>query len=146
MIQKHSGLTRTYLPTFSLDMAVPSVQEIDSNTEVSKLFVDHVTKNHKGLNWKIFRYTLNPTNYKSFVYAFAITALNSNPCYITTWQFVSNAKRMRKSILRNNIVLSKTETNLLNNCINYQENADIESRRKTKYTNFIENLKLQYLG
>ena len=146
MIKKHSGLTRTYLPTFDLSVNVPSVQEIDSKTEIGKLFTDHVTKNHKGLNWKIFRYNLNQDNYKSFMYAFALTALDSNPSHSTVWQFSSSARRMQNAILRNGIILSKPESDLLQSCIQYSVSKDMKKYREAKYGKIIEDLKKQYLG
>lgn len=146
MTKEHSGLTRIYLPTFSLNVNVPSVLEIDSKSEIGKLFTDHVTKNHKGLNWKIFRYTLNPANYKSFMYAFALTAFDSNPATSTVWQFSSCARRLKRAIERNGIVLSKTESDLIQACIYYQLDGHIQSYRDKKYTEIIEDLKKQYLG
>ena len=70
MTQKHSGLTRTYLPTFNLQEEIPKLGDIIEKTPIGTLFINHVALNHSGLNWKIFRHKLNPNNYESFIFAF----------------------------------------------------------------------------
>lgn len=146
MTKKHSGIMRTYLPPFSLSVNIPSIQEIDSKSDLGYLFVNHITQNHKGLNWKIYRYKLNSNNYKSFIYAFALTAINLNPTSNTSWQFVSNAKRLSKAIQKNHIILSNTEEKLIKNCIDFQINKEIKRFRIQKYDEIITELKNEYLG
>lgn len=52
MILRHSEITREYLPTFSLSAKLPLIEEVIKNTTNCLVFIEHVTINHKVLNWK----------------------------------------------------------------------------------------------
>lgn len=147
MTKKHSGLTRTYLPTFNLNVAIPSILEIQAATNLSVIFTNHITMNHKGLNWKIYRYNLTSKNYKAFLYAFSMKLLeNISPSSTTTWQFSANAKRLSKSIKKNNIVLSEAESELLTYCILYTSILDNKNSRNIKHIELLKKLSNEYLG
>ena len=143
---EHSGITRTYLPTFNLQSDIPTLEDIIGKTPTGELFTNHVALNHKGLNWKVFRYKLNSDNYRSFLLAFAFIARISNPCYSEIWQFESNARRLEKALVKNNINLSKCEDDLLKICKDFSDWKLTRAFREKRMFILIETLKQQYLG
>lgn len=146
MTLRHSGITREYLQTFSLSAELPSIEEVIKDTPNCLVFIEHVTRNHQGLNWKIYRHKLSPENVSCFIYAFAYTAKSLNPSWSHSWQFEANARRLQKEIIRKNIKLSECEQQLLNLCKNFTKGAPIKSIREKKITATLENLKQLYLG
>lgn len=116
MYRNHSGLIRTYLPTFDLRDEVPEITDIMADTPNGRRFANHVALNHKGLNWKIFRFNMNSSNYKSFIFSLAFVASKSNPTNSTVWQLESNARRIEKNLLRKNINLTEDEKEILEIC------------------------------
>ena len=116
MYKNHSGLTRTYLPTFNLREDIPEIKSIISNTPEGKRFANHIALNHKGLNWKIFRFNMNSSNYKSFIVSLALIASQSNPSHSTIWQLESNARRIEKNSLKKDIKLTDDEKEILEIC------------------------------
>ena len=52
MTLRHSGITREYLPTFSLSAKLLLIEEVIKNITNCLVFIEYVTRNHKGLNWK----------------------------------------------------------------------------------------------
>lgn len=149
MVQEHSGIIRTYLPTFNLLSDIPTLEDIIGKTPTGELFTNHVALNHKGLNWKIFRYKLNPSNYKSFILAFAIIAKVkiSEPYYLRgIWQFESNARRLEKALIKNNIKLTKCENNLIQICKSYSKWGYTRALREKEMSTVLTTLIHQYLG
>lgn len=146
MTQKHSGLTRTYLPTFNLQEEIPKLGDIIEKTPIGTLFINHVALNHSGLNWKIFRHKLNPNNYESFIFAFALIAKDSNPCYSGIWQFESNARKLEKALIKNNIKLTKCEYDLIQRCKNFSKWSDYRVLREKEMSTVLMTLRQQYLG
>jgi len=145
MIQEHSGIKRIYLPTFNLQEEIPKLEDIVEKTPIGTLFINHVALNHKGLNWKIFRYKLNSNNYQSFIFAFALIANDSKSHYSGIWQFESNARRLEKALIRNNIKLSKCEYDL----IQYWKNFSKWTKRvfyEKEMSTVLATLRQQYLG
>lgn len=114
MQKKVSGLCRLYLPTYPLNKEIPSLESIARGQE--KEFVNHVVLNHKGLNWKIYRYQLNAENYKAFFFAFVLGLKQTKPFCSTSWLVDSNARRLEKAIRRNGIKLTKDEERFLEVC------------------------------
>ena len=146
MTLRHSGITREYLPTFSLSAKLPSIEEVIKDTPNCLVFIEHVTRNHRGLNWKIYRHKLSPENVNCFIYAFAYTAKSLNPSNSSSWQFEANARRLQKEIVRKNIKLSDCEQQLLNLCKNFKECAPIKAIREKEITDTLESLEQLYLG
>ena len=116
MYKNHSGLTRTYLPAFNLREDIPEIKDIVANTPEGKRFANHVALNHKGLNWKIFRFNMNSNNYKSFIFSLALIASKSSPYHSAIWQLESNARRLEKNLLKKDIKLSDNEKEILEIC------------------------------
>ena len=126
---------------------IPSVEEIINSSDETKLFVKHVTLNPEGGNWKIFRYSLNSENYRSFIYAFALQARNLNPTWGSDTEFLqSNARRLKKSLERNNIALSSYESKLLEISMNFRRWKARKSERIEQMDNILKTLKYEYLG
>lgn len=146
MTLEHSGITRSYLPTFNLQSDIPTLEDIIGKTPTGELFTNHVALNHKGLNWKIFRYKLNPNNYKAFIFAFALIAKISNPCHSEIWQFESNARRLEKALIKNNIKLTKCENDLIQICKNYSKWGYTRALREKEMSTVLTTLRHQYLG
>lgn len=145
MVQEHSGLTRIYLPTFDLQNDIPEIGEIVGNTPTGELFKNHVTLNHRGLNWKIW-YKLNPNNYHSFIIAFVLTAKVANPSYSGMWQLESNARRLEKALRKNNINLSECENDLIKLCKRFTRWTYTCERRKECMCMVLKKIMQQYLG
>ena len=126
---------------------IPSVEEIINSSDETKLFVKHVTLNPEGGNWKIFRHSLNSENCRSFIYAFALQVRNLNPNWGSEPEFLqSNAKRLKKSLEKNNITLSPCETKLLEISIDFRRWKAIKSERIAQMDNILKTLKYEYLG
>lgn len=121
MHRNHSGLIRTYLPTFNLRDDVPEIADIVADAPNGKRFANHVALNHKGLNWKIFRFNMNSSNYKSFIFSLAFVASKYSPTDSTIWQLESNARRIEKNLLRKNINLTEDEKEILEICKSFSK-------------------------
>ena len=146
MYKKHSGLTRTYLPTFGLREQIPEVKDIIANTPTGKKFANHVALNHKGLNWKIFRFNMNSSNYKSFVFSLAIIASKSTPSHSAIWQLESNARRLQKNLIKKNIKLTAEEQEIIEICKNFSRWHSTYFFREKKLNSLISSsLKLMCL-
>ena len=128
MQKKVSGLCRLYLPTYPLNKEIPSLESIARGQE--KEFVNHVVLNHKGLNWKIYRYQLNAENYKSFFFAFIVVLKQIKPFCSTSWLVDSNARRLEKALHRNGIQLTNEEEKFLTTCKNFSKWKDTRMERE----------------
>lgn len=82
-------------------------------------FVEHVTLNPEGANWKFYHFQLNKFSYKSFLFAFGYEAWHFSGNDISVKQFEKNAKRLSRKLSKMSIRLSKTEKQLLAFCSNY---------------------------
>ena len=132
LIVEKGGLTRYYVEPFPLEGEIPKVEMLITQPLQHLDFVKHVFYNHKGLNWKIFRYGLNQSNYKSFLYAFAYRMAHLPPAHSTAWQVESNARRLKKAIKRVGISLSDYENEILDICLNFRKwNLNEDDRMQT---------------
>lgn len=125
------GLTRCYLAPFSMEAEIPDVRKLIKDPLEYEDFIEHVFSNYKSRNWKIFRYRLNKTNYKAFLYAFAFDLGRHSPYLSTSWQVDSNARRLKKAIIREGISLSDAEQRILEISLNFKGWWYPENARKT---------------
>lgn len=119
--EEKGGLTRYYLKPFPLEAEIPDVTLLIKQPQKHLSFMKHVFYNHKGLNWKIFRYGLNQSNYKSFLYAFAYRMPHFPPTHSAGWQIEANARRLKKALKRVGICLSDYENEILDICLNFRK-------------------------
>ena len=142
LLKTVGGKTRMYLPTFDLQMSIPSVGTLieSPDEKIVKIFMQHVVLNHKGLNWKIYRYYLNRKNYKSFLYSFAYICKDFSTTHSAAWQVESNARRLQKALSRNKISLSLTEKELLSIALSFTSWKDKSSVRESRLNLIIEKL------
>ena len=132
LIVEKGGLTRYYIKPFPLEDKIPEVDMLIKQPLHHLDFIKHVFYNHRGLNWKIFRYELNQANYKSFLYAFAYKMAHLPPSNSTSWQVESNARRLKKAIERAKLSLSDYETEILDICLNFRSwNLNENDRMQT---------------
>lgn len=141
--EKVSGLVRLYLEPFPLTARVPTVRQLIRNPKKHICFIEHVVQNHKGLNWKCYRYKVTASNYKSFIYAFAykMACINLNS---TSWQLESNARRLNKALKRANISLSHCEKEVINMGLHFTTWYAKEVERKGKAVMLQLKLARQY--
>ena len=147
MQKEVGGLTRLYLKPYPLDKPVPEVSELIKNPDLEEHFhfLVHVTQNHKGLNWKIYRYKLTTDNYKSFIYAFAHQMAYLNTCHTTSWQVESSARRLYKALRKAKISLSEKEWEILERALFFKSWTLMDGKRKKVATKWQEDLAAQYV-
>lgn len=136
-----SGKIRHYYKPLSMNYTIKPLKNFMLSPEYYKNFINHVVLNHKGLNWKTYRYKLTQNNYKTFIYAFAFTICSYKPTSPAAWQLETNARQLRKSIFRNRILLTVTERNLIDCCIHF---TNSEMYSKNYFVQILSDLKKQY--
>ena len=137
--KEHSGLTRAYYKTVDWGMPVPSISDIMNNPDYYIVLMYHISMNHKGLNWRIYRTQLNSDTYPVFMYSLAFCAMNENPCFSCSWQMNKNARRIRKFIKENAVSIDSYETKLLGICSNFPNWNEYKANRISEISSMIEH-------
>ena len=140
------GLERLYLRPFPLSSRIPTVRQLLKKPEEYENFMEHITRNHKGANWKIYRHKLTSKNYKSFIYAFAHQMAFMPTSHTTSWQINSNARRLKKALKRVAVDLYPCEEEIINICLNFNKWSLTESERIKRSNELKEKLIFLYLG
>lgn len=136
--------TNSY-PIFDSRKKIPEVKELVKHPEEYKIFIEHVTLNGKSLNWKIYKFSLNESSYRSFMFAFLIKCKTLDPTSVIADKFVSNAKKLRTFISQNKIELSEIEQQFLNYCCNYVHVKDNRVERAQFIETIFNNLYTLYV-
>lgn len=140
---KHSGLTRAYFATADW-RELPKILDImQKPTEYTDLMY-HIALNHKGLNWKIYKYQLTLENYPVFIYSLAFCAMNVNPTDGFAWQIQKNAKRVLKFLNKNNLTVSHDEDYVLDICAEFLSWEETEKQRDLRMSLALEDLSTIY--
>lgn len=139
------GKDRAYYTPYPLDKPIPKVSFLIAHPEGHTIFIDSVAMNHKGLNWKTYR-KLAANNYKAFIYAFAYKIAEQPPLYPTSWQLMSNARRLEKFLKKEKIELSSLEQEIIKTCSRYRWYGLTNTRRETTSLTWQNDLAMLYLG
>ena len=114
ILQRHSGLTRAYFKAVDWQLTLPNVSDIMKNPSDYIDLMYHIALNHKGLNWKMYKFQLNPDNYQVFIYSIAFCIMNTKPTCAYSWQMNRNARKIITFASKNNIQLEEVEKSILN--------------------------------
>lgn len=144
LITKKTGQTRFYYPPEDWRVPLPTIQEIINDPEQYIDLMQHIALNHKGLNWKFFKYQLNKNTYPVFLYSLAWCAQRLKPTLAYSWQFQKNANKLYRFLEKNHIVLTKHEDFLLETCKNFMNWSDYDVNRKTFIKSIIDGLTTIY--
>ena len=126
MTRRVSGLGRIYVRPYNWQMPLPSLRSILLNKMQYRNLIFHIGLNHKGLNWRIYKYQLNKDTYPVFLYSLAVCMLNVEPTRVYSWQIESNARRIKRFVDNSNIKLPVGTSPILNIGVRFT------SWRKTK--------------
>lgn len=143
-ITKKSGLTRAYFTPQDWRVPLPTIKEIINDPEQYTGLMQHIALNHKGLNWKFYKFQLSRQTYPIFIYSLAWSARNLKPTLAYSWQFQKNANKLHSFLERNHIVLSNQEEFLVETCKNFVNWSDYEVNRKEFIKSIIDGLTILY--
>ncbi len=143
-ITKKSGLTRAYFTPQDWQVPLPTIQEIINDPEQYTDLMQHIALNHKGLNWKFYKFQLSRQTYQIFIFSLAWCSKNLKPTLAYSWQFQKNANKLHSFLERNHIVLSNQEEFLVETCKNFVNWSDYEVNRKEFIKSIIDGLTILY--
>lgn len=150
MLKFKERCNKEYYPLISYEESAPNLQMLlegfNKNQFHKKylLFMEHITLNPEGSNWKFYHFQLNRFSYKSFLFAFAYEAWHFSSNEIVAKQFQSNAKRLQKELSKLSICLSRTERQLLQYCCTYSMKSEVQRAEQAEACLLI--LILEYLS
>lgn len=104
--------------TFETVEELPSIEELLLSTDDCKIFIDSVTLNPKDVNAQLYSQFTEET-YRLFIYAFAYNIGQRRSTSSIFEQFEMNARRVKRLCEKRKIVLSDTETRVIDFCINF---------------------------
>ena len=143
-ITKKSGLTRAYFTPQDWRVPLPTIKEIINDPEQYADLMLHIALNHKGLNWKFFRYQLDKKTYPVFLYSLAWCAKDLQPTLSYSWQFEYNANRIYKFLVKNHITLNIQEDFLVSSSKNFTNWPENKANRQQFLTGIIDALNNYY--
>lgn len=143
-ITKKSGLTRAYFTPQDWRMPLPTIQKIINNPEQYIDLMQHIALNHKGLNWKFYKFQLSRQTYPIFIYSLAWCSKNLKPTLAYSWQFQKNANKLYRFLDKNHIVLTKHEEFLIDVCKDLTSWAEYEITRQQLLEDIIDALNNYY--
>ena len=143
-ITKKSGLTRAYYTPKDWRVPLPTIQEIINDPEQYADLMQHIALNHKGLNWKFYKFQLSRQTYPIFIFSLAWCSKNLKPTLAYSWQFQKNANKLYRFLEKNHIVLSNQEEFLVETCKNFVNWSDYEVNKKQFINSIIDGLNNYY--
>lgn len=143
-ITKKSGLTRAYFTPQDWRVPLPTIKEIINDPEQYTGLMQHIALNHKGLNWKFYKFQLSRQTYPIFIYSLAWCSKNLKPTLAYSWQFQKNANKLYRFLEKNHIVLSNQEEFLVETCKNFVNWSDYEVNKKQFINSIIDGLNNYY--
>ena len=143
-ITKKSGLTRAYYTPKDWRVPLPTIKEIINDPEHYTGLMQHIALNHKGLNWKFYKFQLSRQTYPIFIYSLAWCSKNLKPTLAYSWQFQKNANKLYRFLEKNHIVLSNQEEFLVETCKNFVNWSDYEVNKKQFINSIIDGLNNYY--
>lgn len=140
----HSGLTRAYFTPSDWRVPLPKISNIMEDPDEYSSLLFHIGLNHKGLNWKMYRFTLTIDNYSIFLYALTYCMLHTNTSANYCWQMHKNAQRLEKFIARNDIPVSINEEQILEIALDFHNWTETLAKRTITLGSLLKGFKEAY--
>ena len=116
---KKSGLIRAYFTPKDWRLPLPNIKEILKYPEKYNDLMQHIALNHKGLNWKFYKFLLTKETYPIFIYSLVYCAKDLKPTEGYSWQIQKNANRTWHFMNKNHIFFNPKEIRILRLCQNF---------------------------